>query len=178
MPHLFCLPYQLAGWDADYPARRCPTRHPRPGGRLSAIDRRRGRSLGVGFQHGLLKSPPRSVPWGSCGRTLPTCRRKNSLRDHNAQLASSQRSCGLRLPPSLRRKIWHHIEASTVLPPQSRHLAAWRAKLIARPQRAWARSIFTPQASEDESYSRKLLGQCCRWANSYEPQAGFGGFRQ
>src|SRR5215467_12519287 len=50
MPHLFCLPYQLAGWAADYPARRCPTRHPRPGGRLSAIDRRRGRSLGVGFQ--------------------------------------------------------------------------------------------------------------------------------
>jgi len=93
------------------------------------------------------------------------------------QLASSQRSCGLTIPPSLRRKIWHHIEASTVLPPAIPAPSGMAGK-AARPQRAWARSIFTPRASEDESYWRKLLGQCCRWANSYEPQAGFGGFRQ
>ena len=93
------------------------------------------------------------------------------------QLGSSQRSCGLTIPPSLRRKIWHHIEASTVLPPQSRHLAAWRAKLRARSARGLeAYSLPKPQktrVTRANSWVSVAVGP-----TPYEPQAGFEGSRQ
>jgi hypothetical protein len=57
-------PISLRAGTSTTPHRRWPTHYPRPGGRLSAIHRRRGRSLGVGIPHGPLKSLP-SEPWGS-----------------------------------------------------------------------------------------------------------------
>jgi hypothetical protein len=66
-------PISLRAGTSTTPHRRCPTRHPRPGGRLSAIHRRRGRSLGVGIQRGLSKSLPCPVPWAVVARFV--CRR-------------------------------------------------------------------------------------------------------
>jgi hypothetical protein len=117
-PHPVSLNH-LAGWDVDYPAPSMPHAHPRPGGRLSAIHRLRGRSLGVGIQaHDALPTPRHG------SRGLP------ATRDH----------CDRRRRNLLRTKIGRRIdrERSRVrqFPPQSRHLA-WRAKPTAysRPTR-------------------------------------------
>jgi hypothetical protein len=139
-PHPVSLNH-LAGWDVDYPAPSMPHAHPRPGGRLSAIHRLRGRSLGVGIQaHDALPTPRHG------SRGLP------ATRDH----------CDRRRRNLLRTKIGRRIdrERSRVrqFPPQFRHLA-WRAKPTAysRPDEtsspfaastrgALAKSIFARRA--------------------------------
>ena len=137
MPHLSCLPYQLAGWDVDYPAPSVPHASPTPRRQAQRYasppgeEPGRGYSAGVGIQHGRLKSLPRTgreknTCHGAHARFV--CRRavERTLSDKNC---AACRLCTI-MQLSLPRKIGiTSTRASTGTPPQSRHLPAWRAKL-------------------------------------------------
>jgi hypothetical protein len=168
MPHASCLPYQLAGWDVDYPAPSVPHASPTPRRQAQRYPSPPGEEPGRGYSARAIKvaAPPSAM---GCGRTfrLPTCGRKKPA-PRQEYLCAILRSP---MSPSLRRKICHHIDESFdgYSPRQSRHLATRRAMLTAR---TWALSIFTSRASEGENFKRafaqlcKRLDPCCRRANS------------
>jgi len=148
MPHLSCLPYQLAGWDVDYPAPSVPHASPTPRRQAQRYasppgeEPGRGYSAGVGIQHGRLKSLPRT------GREKNTCHgaharfvsRRGVERTLSAtkitQLAASAQSCSCLCAARLAS---HRRGLRRVLP-RNRGTYRHGEQSSACPQRAFTRS--------------------------------------
>ena len=142
-PHPVSLNH-LAGWDVDYPAPSMPHAHPRPGGRLSAIHRLRGRSLGVGIQaHDALPTPRHGSRGLPATRDHCDRRRRNLLRTKIGRRIDRERS---RVRQFHRNSATSHGEQS----PQLTRGLTRRARLLPRPPGArWLKafSLAEPEAT-------------------------------